>query len=206
MREIALLTVAAGHLREIALLTVAAWHLRRIALLTVAAWHLRRIALLIVAAGHLRRIALLIVAAWHLRRIALLTVAAWHLRRIALLIVAARHQLFSRLVARSSSRIVEPVGFGLVERAVVVAGVALKEGIRNILDRDVKPVDLAVYRELDIACQRGANACLAHNEVGEVVLHICRVGHNIVEVELVKPLIGLAFFIFSEVYFEAVAV
>ena len=65
---------------------------------------------------------------------------------------------------------------------------------------------LTVDGKRDVACQRSAHACLAHDPIGQVILHVGGIGHDIVQIELVQSLIGLSFFIFSEIDLEAVAV
>ncbi len=98
------------------------------------------------------------------------------------------------------------LGLRLIERAVRASVVALEERIVNVLDRDIEPVQLTVYRKRNVARERRRGAGLPHDQIGNIVLHAGRVGIKIVEVQLVEALIGLALFVFAEIELEAVAV
>ena len=65
---------------------------------------------------------------------------------------------------------------------------------------------LAVYSEPYVAHKRRIYSRLTEYLVAEVVLHICGVGVDVVEIELVKPVVGLSLDVFAEIDLEAVAV
>ena len=99
----------------------------------------------------------------------------------------------------------EHLRFRLIERALAVVR-PLEPGLADLLDGQIQPERLAVDREPDVARQRCVHAGLAEQLIAEIVLHIGRVGVDVVEIQLVQPVVGLALDELAEVELEAVAV
>ena len=94
----------------------------------------------------------------------------------------------------------------LIELAVIVPVVALEEGLLHALHRQVQPEVLAVDRDVDEATQGRVGAEGVHHLVAEVVLHVGVVLDEVVEAELIQPVVADSVIVMIELDLKAVAV
>ena len=89
---------------------------------------------------------------------------------------------------------------------MVVAVVALEEGVFHALHRQVQAPILTVDRDVHITAQGGGGTEGAHHPIGEVVLHQGGVLDEVVQAQFVQTVVGLGAVILVELQLETVPV
>ena len=94
----------------------------------------------------------------------------------------------------------------LVKIAGISAVIAIKERVLHALDREIQSPIRSVYGNPDIAALRARHAHAVHQRVREVILHHGFVLNQIVQAQLVQPVIRLRRIIMIEFKLQAVTV
>ena len=68
--------------------------------------------------------------------------------------------------------------------------VALHECVLHALHGQIQPPRLTIHADLHIAAQRGRHAHAVHQRVGQIILHHGRVLNQVVQAQLVQPMVG----------------
>ena len=108
---------------------------------------------------------------------------------------------FEILAVSSATAHVHAVGLVKLSDTFVVAE---RKRILNRFHRQIKPPILTVHGDVNKAAKGGGNTELVHHCVDEKVLHIGVVLNDIVEHQLVKPVVGGVFVVVVELNLEAV--
>ncbi len=93
----------------------------------------------------------------------------------------------------------------LVEPALVRAVIALQKGLLHPLHCQIQPPVLPVYGEKGEAAQGGLYPKGVHQGVGKIVLQHGGVLNQVVQAQLVQPIVGLAAVVVVELHLKAVA-
>ena len=100
---------------------------------------------------------------------------------------------------------VQRFSFRLIQNAFAFIH-PVKIRLADILDRQIQALVFSIDRQPDVAGQRRFHACLPEDLIADIVLHIGGISVDIAQVQLVKPVIGLAVNVFPEVDLEAITI
>ena len=128
------------------------------------------------------------------------------LRSVFLFFFRLGHEIFHAEVASVAAAAAEVHGIGLIQFAVIAAVIAAQEALLHTLNGQIRAEGFAVHTDLHKAAQGRSHAHLAHQRVGQIILHVGVVVNEVIEAQLIQPVIGFARLIVVKLNFEAVAV
>ena len=124
--------------------------------------------------------------------------------------VFLRVELLAEILHIEIASVAAAAAEGHAVRLVEVAGrnavVALEEAVLHAFDRQIQPPRLAVYVDLHKRAQWRGHAYFVHERIGEIILEVGFILNDIVQTELIQPVIRFARLIMIELDFEAVTI